>query len=46
MERIYEDGKTFVDALPRKPPVEIMKEYEDSRDSPGFDLGAFVRTAL
>ena len=43
MERVYEDGKTFVDALPRKPPVEIMKEYEDSRDAPGFDLGAFVR---
>ena len=43
MERVYEDGKTFVDALPRKPPVEIMKEYEASRDAPGFELGAFVR---
>ena len=43
MERVYEDGKTFVDALPRKPPVEIMREYEAAQGEPGFDLAAFVR---
>ncbi|MEX0733047.1 MAG: alpha,alpha-trehalase TreF [Steroidobacteraceae bacterium] len=42
LERVYEDGKTFVDALPRKEPAQILKEYETMRDDPGFDLRSFV----
>jgi alpha,alpha-trehalase len=42
LEQVYEDGKTFVDALPLEPPVEIMDEYRERRGDPGFDLAAFV----
>ena len=42
LERVYEDGKTFVDALRRKPPAAILQDYEKERDKPGFDLRAFV----
>ncbi len=42
LERVYDDGKTFVDALPRKPPAEILDEYRKMQDDPGFDLRAFV----
>jgi alpha,alpha-trehalase len=41
-ERVYADGKTFVDALPRKPPAKILEVYDSSRTNPGFDLRAFV----
>jgi alpha,alpha-trehalase len=41
-EQLYEDGKTFVDTAPRKPPDEIMRDYESQQATPGFDLAAFV----
>jgi alpha,alpha-trehalase len=40
--RVYEDGKTFVDARPLKRPGAIVQEYEEARSQPGFDLAAFV----
>jgi alpha,alpha-trehalase len=42
LERVYGDGKTFVDALPRTRPEVILGEFERSHDEPGFDLRAFV----
>jgi alpha,alpha-trehalase len=42
LERVYEDGKTFVDALPRTTPEAIMGDYGRAHDDPGFDLRAFV----
>jgi alpha,alpha-trehalase len=42
LERVYEDGKTFVDAVPRTSPERVMADYERGRDDPGFDLRAFV----
>lgn len=41
-QRVYPDGKTFVDALPTAPPPEIVAAYERLRTQPGFDLKAFV----
>jgi alpha,alpha-trehalase len=43
MERAFEDGKGFVDALPLKDPAEILEEYAARRADPGFDLRAFVQ---
>ena len=42
LDRVYEDGKTFVDALPRTSPEAILEEYLRAHDDPGFDLRAFV----
>jgi alpha,alpha-trehalase len=42
MARIYPDGKTFVDARPLMDPAEIVKSYNASRSSAGFDLRAFT----
>lgn len=42
LERVYEDGKTFVDALPRKAPEAILADYRRERADPHFDLRAFV----
>ena len=44
LEAVYPDGKTFVDALPVRPPAQIMTEYRQARDRPDFDLREFVRT--
>lgn len=42
MARVYPDGKTFVDARPRRAPAEIVRLYEARRSAPGFDLKTFV----
>jgi alpha,alpha-trehalase len=42
MERVFEDGKTFVDATARSDPASIVAEYQRERGQPGFDLRAFV----
>ncbi|RYY31674.1 MAG: alpha,alpha-trehalase TreA [Chitinophagaceae bacterium] len=41
LKRIFSDSKTFVDALPRKPPAAIMTAYLSAND-PAFDLKKFV----
>ena len=41
--RVYPDSKTFVDAVPRVAPADIVRRYHGERDLSGFDLGAFVR---
>lgn len=44
LERVYPDNKTFVDALPRESPAEIMRAYEQQKNQPGFQLKSFVET--
>ncbi len=44
LERVYEDGKTFVDALPLTSPEQVLAEYEAASDEPGFELRAFVKS--
>jgi alpha,alpha-trehalase len=43
MQRVFPDGKTFVDALPKnETPAAITKRYREEKGQPGFDLAAFV----
>lgn len=39
---VYEDSKTFADALPDRPPAQLLAEYRRLRTREGFDLSAFV----
>ncbi|WP_442783048.1 alpha,alpha-trehalase TreF [Collimonas fungivorans] len=41
--QVFEDGKTFVDALPKGRPAAIEAEYLRTRERPGFALADFVR---
>ncbi|PHI18554.1 trehalase [Lewinellaceae bacterium SD302] len=42
MERIFEDGKTFVDMIPRMPAAEIMENYHAAAGKIDTNLEAFV----
>jgi alpha,alpha-trehalase len=42
MARVFPDGKTFVDVVAKRDPKEIVAAYEREKNSPGFDLKAFV----
>ncbi len=42
-QRVFDDGKTFVDAVPRDRPLRILEAYRAEQRLPGFDLGTFVR---
>ncbi|HWZ15401.1 MAG TPA: alpha,alpha-trehalase TreA [Mucilaginibacter sp.] len=39
---IFPDNKTFVDAVPKRAPAQILKDYNDKKNQPGFDLKQFV----
>lgn len=39
---IYDDGKTFVDLVPKRNVAELQRAYKKALKKPGFDLGAFV----
>lgn len=41
--RLFPDSKTFVDAVPKLPPHEIVQHYRDQRGRSQFDLGRFIR---
>lgn len=41
--RPYADEKAFVDAIPLRPPEEILAAFARARERPGFDLAAFLR---
>ena len=41
-QEIFPDQKTFVDCIPRRPPPEIMVDYERLAKEPRFDLKGFV----
>jgi len=43
LQRVYPDGKTFVDALPRGSPEGIREAFQAERKKPGFDLTEFVK---
>lgn len=40
---IFEDSKTFPDGIPRQAPAQIVQSFIAQRDSPTFDLRAFLR---
>lgn len=42
MQRIYPDGKTFVDMVPKAAASEIMEAYDAARAEAGFNLKSFV----
>jgi alpha,alpha-trehalase len=42
LERVYPDGKTFVDALPNRPPQQVMAEYREASKRADFELRKFV----
>src|SRR6201995_5876517 len=42
MNRVFQDGKTFVDCIPKRKPADIVADYETQKGSQGFDLHKFV----
>lgn len=42
MERVFPDSKTFVDAIPRQTPAEILERYREASRKEPFDLRSFV----
>lgn len=44
LERVYPDGKSFVDALPTKAPEQVLAEYREASKRPDFDLRKFVQS--
>ncbi|HEY5807649.1 MAG TPA: alpha,alpha-trehalase TreF [Povalibacter sp.] len=42
MAHVFADSKSFVDAAPKRSPVEIVAAYEHDRRAAGFDLQQFV----
>ncbi len=39
---VFEDSKTFADAVARSEPAGILEVFRSARDTPGFDLGEFI----
>ena len=39
---VFADQKAFADAVPNKPPAEIMRDYAEQKRDPKLDLKAFV----
>lgn len=42
MGHVFDDQKTFADAVPKQAPARIVKTYQQQKDRPGFSLKAFV----
>jgi alpha,alpha-trehalase len=42
MNRVFADGKTFVDCIPKRKPADIVADYEATKGTTGFDLKKFV----
>ena len=42
MNRVFPDGKTFVDCTPKRDPKNIMEDYASSKNMSTFDLKKFV----
>ncbi|HLO81763.1 MAG TPA: hypothetical protein VK166_12435, partial [Chitinophagaceae bacterium] len=43
MNRVFPDGKTFVDCTPKRDPKAIVSDYKKQKAAPGFSLGNFVK---
>jgi alpha,alpha-trehalase len=39
---VYPDNKTFVHAVAKEAPADVLRAYTQQKDAPGFDLKAFV----
>lgn len=44
MEKVFADGKTFVDMIPKQSPQVIMNLYAQQKNSKDFSLKSFVET--
>ncbi len=44
MNKVFPDGKTFVDCMPKKSTKEIMNAYMTAKDAPNFQLDQFIST--
>src|ERR1700761_2872326 len=42
MNRVFPDGKTFVDCIPKRKPAEILADYDAQKETSGFSLKKFV----
>jgi alpha,alpha-trehalase len=42
MEKVFADGKTFVDCIPKRAPADIVADYDAQKGTAGFDLKKFV----
>src|SRR6201992_474866 len=42
MNKVFIDGKTFVDCIPKRKPEDIVADYEAQKGAAGFDLKKFV----
>jgi alpha,alpha-trehalase len=42
MNRVFKDGKTFVDCTPKREPKAILSDYKKQKATPGFSLADFV----
>jgi alpha,alpha-trehalase len=42
LKAVFPDSKSFTDALPNRPPEQIVSEYRQLKSQPGFDLKKFV----
>src|ERR1700730_18479162 len=42
LSRVFPDGKTFVDCIPRRKPAEIVSDDEAMKGRSGFSLKKFV----
>ena len=38
MNKVFADGKTFVDCVPKRRPADIVADYEANKGIAGFDL--------
>lgn len=43
MQRVFPDGKTFVDCVPKRDPRSIVADYKKAKATPGFSLVNFVK---
>ena len=42
MAKVFPDGKTFADCVPKYPTHEILEHYEEQKGQPDFNLAQFV----
>ncbi|MEH0157812.1 alpha,alpha-trehalase TreF [Limibacter armeniacum] len=43
LKKVFEDGKTFVDCVPKEEVDKIVQEYEAEKNQQGFQLDSFVK---
>ncbi len=46
MSQVFEDGKTFVDCVPKISTTVILERYKQEKDEPGFNLKEFVNSCF